>query len=208
MGLTHDIIDENDSLLDELSGELGDILDSGSPLTVDDRRRLRTIWVQGKMSNDRLRSALQRRQFTEDDLDSLATPQQVEERRRTGAPAWTKTAEDPWAKAIIGTAVRDGHFKQLTPVGPVRVPTLISPEIVRLGVPAPTLAGLCNRQPITTAEFVYLRQTGRDHHAAPVAVGTVKPTSFYPVEKVSDVVSTIAHVSDASPARTWPTSPP
>lgn len=48
-------------------------------------------------------------------------------------------------------------------------------------------------------EYSYLTQVTRTNNAAPVAVGAVKPTSVYTLERVSRKLQVIAHVSEPIP---------
>lgn len=50
-----------------------------------------------------------------------------------------------------------------------------------------------------TGSFSYLRQTTRTNNAAPVAVGGLKPTSAYGLERITSDLTTIAHLSDPIP---------
>lgn len=52
-----------------------------------------------------------------------------------------------------------------------------------------------------TNTFTYLRQTVRDSKAAPVADGTLKPTSIYTMEEIEDRFRVIAHLSEPFPQR-------
>jgi HK97 family phage major capsid protein len=55
---------------------------------------------------------------------------------------------------------------------------------------------LIDVEPIESDSFNYVRQTVRTIAAAPVAAGAVKPTSVITIEKVTDSVTTIAHLSE------------
>lgn len=46
------------------------------------------------------------------------------------------------------------------------------------------------------AEYTFLRQTARTNNAAPVALGALKPTSVYGLERATSPVTTIAHLTD------------
>lgn len=48
----------------------------------------------------------------------------------------------------------------------------------------------------TSREFSYLSQSLRTNNAAPVAVGAVKPTSVFTLDRVEDRLSVIAHLSE------------
>lgn len=49
---------------------------------------------------------------------------------------------------------------------------------------------------VTSREFSYLSQTLRTNNAAPVAVGDLKPTSVFTLDRVEDRLSVIAHLSE------------
>lgn len=76
--------------------------------------------------------------------------------------------------------------------------TLTSP--VSMAQPA---TGLLDLLPIRFIdegdEYSYLTQVTRTNNAAPVAVGAVKPTSVYSLERVSRKLQVIAHVSEPIP---------
>ncbi len=58
---------------------------------------------------------------------------------------------------------------------------------------------LGDAKPLEPGDWSYLRQVLRTNNAAPVAIGETKPTSVYTLERVSDPVTTIAHLSDPIP---------
>lgn len=71
---------------------------------------------------------------------------------------------------------------------------------VTLGKPATSLFDIIPARFVEgTDQFSYLRQTVRDNNAAPVATGAVKPTSIYTLEKVTDTLKVVAHISEPVP---------
>jgi len=107
----------------------------------------------------------------------------------------------PWAKSFEENVHRRyGRKALIEPVGAVGVPA-VSATLTPLGddrvesilqlIPFTRLGG--------TDAFTYLRETVRDHRAAPVAVGEKKPTSVYTVERIEDRTRTIAHLSEPIP---------
>jgi HK97 family phage major capsid protein len=86
--------------------------------------------------------------------------------------------------------------------GSVAVPSLSS-TISRVPDRPPTLLDLIPRVPLQgTDQFSYLKETVHTQAAAPVAAGTLKPTSAYTVVRVDDRVRTIAHISEPIPRQT------
>jgi len=109
-------------------------------------------------------------------------------------------ARGSWAKAFEETLDRRYGQKELVPTGTVTVPAL-SGTLAPLGDGrVESILQLIPQSPLGgTDSFAFLRETVRNHQAAPVAKGAKKPTSTYSVEKVEDRVRTIAHLSEPIP---------
>lgn len=121
--------------------------------------------------------------------------------RRTGgrpAGAWSKAFREglPYQPAT-------GAKNLLPPAGSVSVGQLSS-TIGTLDDEgrAETILQVIPIQSATGDAFSYLRETVRDHAAAPVPIGTKKPQSTYTLERVDDRIHTIAHLSEPIP-RQW-----
>jgi HK97 family phage major capsid protein len=72
-------------------------------------------------------------------------------------------------------------------------------DIARIAERPTRVLDLVRVAPTDGDRFRYFRQTVRTNNAAPVAVGTTKPTSIYTVEDVDDRTRTYAHLSEPFP---------
>jgi HK97 family phage major capsid protein len=102
-----------------------------------------------------------------------------------------------WAKATAGIlAERLAGTKDITPSGSITAPAMAEGIVRREDRPL-TLLDLVTIVPLEgTDTFTYRRESARTVNARSVAVGTLKPTSVYGIEKISDTVKTIAHLSE------------
>lgn len=104
-------------------------------------------------------------------------------------PGWRK---GHWG----GPAVRQVDAKAIAPSGGLTVPSLTA-GIVGLGDRPLSVLGAVPSEALTaTDSFAFLQETKREHKAAEVAAGALKPTSVYQVEKVEGKVSVVAHLSE------------
>jgi len=109
-----------------------------------------------------------------------------------------------WSKAFSEQAridLRPGPtgFKALiTPSGSVAVPVMTQ-ELPPLTEKLETVMQAVPSETIGTDGFSFLQETARVHNADVVAVGEVKPTSVYTLERIDDRVRTIAHLSERIP---------
>jgi hypothetical protein len=122
----------------------------------------------------------------------------------TGLPGRKSLHTASWGDAVLAAGSRDG-MKSIITAGSAAVAVPLNPEPVVDGrrvnflrqlIPTPAGGGTTN------GAFAYLRQTVRTNNAAVVPVGTRKPTSVFTLERVSDEVDTIAHLSEPIP-RQW-----
>ncbi|MDX1882251.1 hypothetical protein SBI63_02670, partial [Mycolicibacterium sp. 120270] len=77
--------------------------------------------------------------------------------------------------------------------GSLDLPSLVQPDVVAKPRPGRLIDLLVTRQQVAGNSFEYYRQTVRTNNAAPVADGTLKPTSVFTVEPVEDRCRVIAH---------------
>lgn len=91
--------------------------------------------------------------------------------------------------------------KAFTVSGSLTVPsTTVIRGTIHSPMTSPFLIDLLGApEQIATPEWSYLRQTTRTNNAAPVALGALKPTSVYALERVTAPTTTIAHLSDPIP---------
>lgn len=102
-----------------------------------------------------------------------------------------------WGQAVVKAHSNAfGGFKALLPSGAVPVTVPLAPEPVRMGEPVLALRQLITPVPNTGGPFAYMRQTVRDHNAAPVAPGARKPRSTYTLARQEGRTVTIAHLSE------------
>jgi HK97 family phage major capsid protein len=105
------------------------------------------------------------------------------------ASLWAKSAAERIGEAFAQT-------KSITPNGAITVEAL-SAGIARREDRALTLLDLLTIVPLEgTDVFSYRRETARTNNARSTAVGKLKPTSPYGLEKISDRVRVIAHLSE------------
>jgi HK97 family phage major capsid protein len=107
-------------------------------------------------------------------------------------------APGPWAKAFNQSRQLAGAKDLISPSGSIGVPSPTS-VLAPLGDTVETMLQLIPQETIGSDAFTYLRETVRDHAAAPVAAKGIKPTSTYSVERIDDRVRTIAHLSEPVP---------
>lgn len=120
-------------------------------------------------------------------------------RMSTGAKATDRTPATRRAKAqSISAKLRDnvaakGMFAPGSIVEPISVfdkPALLPNEQLL------SLASLLETKVLSKGQFSYIRQTTRDHNAAPVAMGAEKPVSAYAFEEIKGELKTIATISE------------
>lgn len=106
---------------------------------------------------------------------------------------FAKSSQDLVANMLTGSV----GAKSLAPSG-ATVVDLISNSLdpIQEGQRPTSLIELLPMLQHTSPTFAYLRQKTRTNNAAPVAVGEVKPTSVYGVEKVPGELKVIAHLSE------------
>lgn len=108
-------------------------------------------------------------------------------------------AQNPVVKAFHGEP--SASTKALAVSGSISLPVSLLTETMPMVRQPVTLLSLITG-PIemkTGSEFSYLRQTTRTNNAAPVAIGALKPTSSFGLERVEGPITTIAHLSDPIP---------
>lgn len=117
----------------------------------------------------------------------------------TGAKATDRTPATRRAKAqSISAKLREnvqakGLFAPGSIVEPISVfekPVLLPNEQLL------SLSSLLETKILPKGQFSYIRQTTRDHNAAPVALGAEKPVSTYAFEEVKGELKTIATISE------------
>ncbi|KQQ98425.1 hypothetical protein ASF72_18455 [Arthrobacter sp. Leaf141] len=119
-----------------------------------------------------------------------------------GRGSWAKAAADRMAKTM--TTEIDGQKSLIT--GSIGVPAPIETDIITMSEAPRSLLELIPAKGLTGGygtgnSFSFLRQTVRTNNAAPVADGTLKPTSVYSLAEVEDRVRVIAHLSEPVPER-------
>lgn len=108
----------------------------------------------------------------------------------------TKGATSAFTKSVVAEA----RSKAFTVSGSIAVESSLfagiasKPRAMRF---ASELLG--EPETVPPGDFSYLSQTTRTNNAAPVALGALKPTSVYGIERVTSPVETIAHLSDPIP---------
>ncbi|WLP91445.1 phage major capsid protein [Gordonia sp. NB41Y] len=106
-----------------------------------------------------------------------------------------------WA-ARAATALRSMGGEQRAVVsGSVDIPSLVATDVVTKPHAERLIDLVVNRQSLTGNAFEFYRQTVRTNLAAPVADGTLKPTSTFTFEPVTDRARVVAHLSEAVPLR-------
>ena len=106
--------------------------------------------------------------------------------------------------AAIATKMGSGHrapgdeggSKALTSSGQILTDVPIRPDVIPVGRPAVSILDVLPTVGRTTPTWRYLRQNSRTTAAAPVAPGTLKPTSAYGVETIDGEATVIAHLSE------------
>jgi len=118
-----------------------------------------------------------------------------------GQGSFTKAgsaAPGSWGKSVLDHLSGLGA-KALTAAGTAVAPPAWSPEVIGNGERPNWLTDIIPSVSIPGDEYVFWRQTVRTNNAAPVALGALKPTSVFTVEKVTARARTIAHLSEAIP---------
>ncbi|MFQ6172558.1 phage major capsid protein [Oryzobacter sp. R7] len=90
------------------------------------------------------------------------------------------------------------NVKSLIAAGSQAVATEATDITAVMGRPATSLMDAIPAREVAE-NFSYLRQTVRTNNAAPVAVGALKPTSIFTLERVEDRLRVIAHLSEPIP---------
>lgn len=117
------------------------------------------------------------------------------------ASRWAKAA----AKAMT-TAMPEVEGQKALVSGTIGVQNVIEPAVVRIGTVPLAILDLLPIAPAASDgrggnTFTYLRQNVRTNNAAPVADGTLKPTSLYTMAEIEDRFRVIAHLSEPTPLR-------
>lgn len=103
------------------------------------------------------------------------------------------------AKSVVTTASGgQSNIKALVSGGVSAAGTpMVTTSPVEQGRPATGLLSVLPAIQVPSEDFSYLRQNARDLKAAPVAKGALKPTSTLGIEKITDRLRVVAHVTDA-----------
>lgn len=92
--------------------------------------------------------------------------------------------------AIYASALTGGTIAVGVPLNVTPIPIAHRARFLRELIPTDTALG---------GRFAFMRQTVRTNNAAAVAVGALKPTSVYTMQRVDDRTRTIAHLSEPIP---------
>lgn len=113
-----------------------------------------------------------------------------------------------WGEQVMRSLARGPEgYKGILATGSVPVTVPLNPEPVRQGVPVLSLRQLIPNVQNTTGMFSYMRQTVRTNNAAPVPVGTKKPTSVYTLDRIDGRTVVIAHLSEPIPKQYFDDAP-
>jgi HK97 family phage major capsid protein len=113
-----------------------------------------------------------------------------------GGPQSKATRGGQWGAAVVReSSDLVGRFKTLVPAGSVLV-DVPAAEPVAMGRAVNSLRSVIPAER-SSGVYAFLRQTLRDHNAAVVPAGELKPTSIYEFERVQRSVVTVAHLSTA-----------
>ncbi len=115
-----------------------------------------------------------------------------------GANAYKAASKIVADMKVQAQASGSGGAKALTVSGSAALPfgAVLDP---RLPSNAVHLSQLLPVVQAPTGSFQYLRQTTRTNNAAPVDLGGLKPTSVFGLERVSDDLITVAHLTEQVP---------
>lgn len=91
----------------------------------------------------------------------------------------------------------DFNVRALLAVGSKLAPqTVLLDSPVSLGKPATSLLDVLPSRIVPGGEYSYLQQTVRTNNAAPVAVGSLKPTSVMTFTRINGTCEVVAHLSE------------
>lgn len=155
--------------------------DAGRNFTAAERTQVETHLAKAKAAHDELGW----------DRDLFA---QLKNMGDTGSKTVRSGRDGEWAKAMTSHLNHVGA-KALTTTGQITMPSLSGGIVATTDRPR-SLLNIIPITPLTTGDtFSFIRETTRTHNASTVAVGKKKPESAYVLEKVSDTVKTIAHLT-------------
>ena len=102
--------------------------------------------------------------------------------------------------AFVAAASKGISPMALTVSGDVKVPSeILGGTVANTPRDARFVSSLMGVRVIDAPSYSFLRQTSRTNAAAPVAIGALKPTSEYGIERVTENVQTIAHLTSPVP---------
>lgn len=130
-------------------------------------------------------------------LKSLGSPADDHPEVKTAAPSGKRFLAKGGVRKT-GQKIADGiHSKALLAAGVTPVTTeLFGGSPVQEPGEVPTVSNIIPRETIDGSRYTYLRQSTRDHQAAVVAPGALKPTSRYEFSEVEGEQAVIAHLSE------------
>lgn len=188
-------------------------------ITPEERRQMQVHLAEGRLLMKQIREmdpeAAKRRQKEADEeltnqilalTGDAPKDYQREYNRKRGLTGQRPGPASVWGQDFMKALPyqpRTGQKDLLPPSGSVTASPL-SDTIGRLDDEGKvdTVLQLIPIKPTTGDAFSYLRETVREHAAAPVAIGQKKPTSTYTLERVDDQIRTIAHLTEPIP-RNW-----